>query len=368
MRKKYIIILISVLVLWISLPVLQLRAQSAAIEGIVTDANTDLTLEGANIFLSGTRLGTATDGAGFYRLPGIPPGKYRLVISFIGYESKQIDVTLGAGETKNMNVELKPVTYRMGELYVKNRGKKWERNLKRFIRHFIGTSQLADSVTILNPEVLRFDTNWLGRLQARARAPLKIENHALGYHIRYDLREFEHSGLRTRWDGDPFFTEMTPSDSAQAVFWNENRRKAYYGSLRHYLLSLLQGRSEVEGFITYQYGRDIYGSTTKNKSQINVQRFIEKSNTANTYEMNFFGRLEIVYPREEQGWRYLRWAHQPDAHPGGSQISFIKLNQHPVSINTNGEFVEPYGATLSGYFAFERLADLTPKGYRPEGY
>jgi len=30
--------------------------------------------------------------------------------------------------------------------------------------------------------------------------------------------------------------------------------------------------------------------------------------------------------------------------------------------------VEPYGAIQLGYFGFQRLANLTPRDYRPDGF
>lgn len=222
---------------------------------------------------------------------------------------------------------------------------------------------------ILNPEVLRFETRWWGRFTAEALAPLEIENRALGYRITYYLDEFKHTGTRTRWDGEPLFSEMEPGDSLQAAYWEQNRREAFYGSLRHFLLALLQDSVREEGFVLYRLPRDVHGLSPRNRFRATARRLIRDGEEDYLYRLNFFGRLEIIYTRAEEDERYVRWAsrHAYRA-PAGSQTSYLELNEHPVTIDSGGEIVEPYGATRFGYFAFHRLADLTPREYRPEGY
>jgi len=46
----------------------------------------------------------------------------------------------------------------------------------------------------------------------------------------------------------------------------------------------------------------------------------------------------------------------------------MDLNEHPITIDADGEVNEPYGATVFGHFSYERLADLTPREYRPVGF
>jgi len=344
-----------------------LQAQ-ATVAGKITDSKTGKPLRGVNVFLSGTTTGTATNSAGKYKLDRIPPGGYRLVISIIGYGKTVKNIIVGSREIRRIDLKLKPVVYEMPEIFVGNLGKKWKKNLKHFRDYFIGETKWADSVKILNPEVLRFDKNWWGRFTAETLAPLKIENRALGYKITYYMKEFHHGGTRTRWDGDPLFTEMSSADSVQAAYWRRNRRQAFYGSLRHFLLSVLQDRLKKEGFITYRIEQGVYGYSPHNKSRITANQLIKKSDKDYTYPMNFFGRLEIIYTKDDEDWEYLRWAYALQRGPAGAQTSYLELNEHPITVDVNGEILEPYGATQFGYFSFQRLAELTPEEYRPVGF
>ena len=60
---------------------------SASIAGIVKDSGTKEPLVGANVYITGTSLGTATTDEGEYTISNINPGTYTLKTSYIGYES-----------------------------------------------------------------------------------------------------------------------------------------------------------------------------------------------------------------------------------------------------------------------------------------
>lgn len=365
MRRISIILLLSCLFMGANSP--KLHAQST-IRGKVTDAQTGKPLSRANIFLSGTKIGTATNETGYYRLDNIPVGGYRLVVSIIGYKQKTIDIIIGHGASKEISFELESVVYELPELRVRNLDEEWEENLGRFIDHFVGQMSWADSVKILNPEVLIFDKNWWGRLNAKALAPLKIKNYALGYNITYHLKEFSQSGGLTRWDGEPLFREMTPVDSAQATYWQQNRRKAFYGSLRHFLLTLISRRTEEEGFVLYNHRQGVYGYSSNNRDNVSGDNIIEEADRDFLYDLNFFGRLEIIYLREDEAMEYIQWVPGVYRSPRGTQTSYLELNEHPITVDADGEIIQPYGATQFGYFSFERLAFLTPREYRPKDF
>ena len=340
----------------------------ATVEGRVIDAEIQKPLQGVHVFFSGTKIGTITNPEGNYTLDNIPPGAHRMVVSMIGYGRKAYELVLGPDEHKTMDFGLKPVVYEMNEVFVGNLDEKWKKQLQRFEDLFLGETRMAESVNILNPEVLRFDSNFWGRLTAEALAPLQIENRALGYRITYYLEEFEHTGTRTRWDGDPVFTELTSSDSLKQLRWEENRRKAFYGSLRHFFLSLLQDRVKEQGFILYNIRESITGVSPDRRFRISRERLIEQGGEEYLYKMKFFGRLEIIYAEEKEDPRYREWSRDFDRSPGNNQVSWLELNERPITLDADGEVLETYGATQMGYFGYHRLADLTPREYRPEGF
>lgn len=90
------------------------------LSGVVKDASTGEPLVGANILLEGTSFGAATNIDGEYVILNIPPGKYRVKISFIGYETTIItDVVVIVDQTTLLSASLKSQTLEVGEVVVK---------------------------------------------------------------------------------------------------------------------------------------------------------------------------------------------------------------------------------------------------------
>jgi TonB-dependent receptor len=73
-------------------------APSGKISGQVKTADTKEPLPGANVFLQGTKLGASTDLNGNFVIPIVPAGHYKLVIRYIGYQTKTIDLNVGEGQ------------------------------------------------------------------------------------------------------------------------------------------------------------------------------------------------------------------------------------------------------------------------------
>lgn len=76
-------------------------AQSGSVKGTVTDDETGESLVGVNILIKGTSNGTITDETGQFLLEGISSGPQVLVISYIGYATKEISVNVTANQTSN---------------------------------------------------------------------------------------------------------------------------------------------------------------------------------------------------------------------------------------------------------------------------
>jgi len=60
------------------------------VSGRVTDKGTGEALVGVNVLIKGTELGQATDLKGQYEIINVPPGKYMLVATYMGYDSMAV--------------------------------------------------------------------------------------------------------------------------------------------------------------------------------------------------------------------------------------------------------------------------------------
>jgi len=98
---------------------LTLAQQTGKITGVVVDAETGETLIGVNVVIEGTTTGAATDIDGRYTIPGLEPGTYNLVVSYISFQKQTITgVQLSAGEVVKLDVTLQPENEFLEEVVV----------------------------------------------------------------------------------------------------------------------------------------------------------------------------------------------------------------------------------------------------------
>ena len=79
------------------------HGQSATLKGVVSDSLSGNTLIGANVFISGTSLGAATDDEGAFIIKNITPGSYNIKVSYIGYKSVEAEFDLSEPKTYEQN-------------------------------------------------------------------------------------------------------------------------------------------------------------------------------------------------------------------------------------------------------------------------
>lgn len=340
-------------------------SQTAAVWGVVRDAG-GAVLPGASVYLSGTTRGTAADADGRYEIADVAPGAYRLVASLVGYEPAVHEVRLTAGARAGLDLALAPATVGLDEIRVEApTDRKWHKRLERFTQALLGETANAAQTVLLNPWVLDFRVRW-GTLHATAAAPLEIENRALGYRLVYDLHEFHGSASRVSYDGDERFEELAPASAAEADRWADARERAYLGSDRHLFQALLAGRAQEEGFrLTIvrddRPGRGLYAS---DRPARNVMR----PDTAGWGVLRVQGRLDVVYADEAEAPEYLdsEWFRERRGRPDRVQRSSIRVSRGRAWIDPQGTPDDPFAVTTTGYFAFERLADLLPDEYAPQ--
>jgi iron complex outermembrane receptor protein len=77
------------------------------IVGKIVD-NQEMPIEAANVYLGGTVYGAATNVDGEFKIENIPPGKYTLTISIIGYQLKEIPVEMGQEKVNLGVIDLNP--------------------------------------------------------------------------------------------------------------------------------------------------------------------------------------------------------------------------------------------------------------------
>jgi outer membrane receptor for ferrienterochelin and colicin len=89
------------------------------LDGFVYDRQSRQPLAGVNVLLVGTQLGDVTDSTGHFEVRGIPPGRYRLRATMMGYEPAEIaNLKISVGERRRVEVLMSPTIIEMSEVTV----------------------------------------------------------------------------------------------------------------------------------------------------------------------------------------------------------------------------------------------------------
>jgi len=104
---------------FLTLPVSLHANVKGSVEGRVVDAASGSYLPGANVLLSGTNYGAATDRTGYFYIMNIPAGSYDVTVSYMGYDKFSGAVTISESEKRvSLNVDLSVSSIEMGEVLV----------------------------------------------------------------------------------------------------------------------------------------------------------------------------------------------------------------------------------------------------------
>ena len=104
-----------------------LRAQTeGSIHGQILDASTGRPLQGVNVMLKNTILGSATDSEGRFTISGLPPGSYELIATMIGYKHHtDPQVTVLPGRQTTLSIRMESTVLEQPSLIV-TAAKRWQ--------------------------------------------------------------------------------------------------------------------------------------------------------------------------------------------------------------------------------------------------
>ncbi len=91
---------------------------TGTIKGVVKDAKTGDALQEALVTLSGTYWGDVSNYAGEFEIRDVAPGKYRLVVTLLGYARADIPVEVRANQTTQIIVQLEQKPLAVEEILV----------------------------------------------------------------------------------------------------------------------------------------------------------------------------------------------------------------------------------------------------------
>ena len=93
-------------------------AQKGNIRGFVYEKESGEPVIFCNVFLKGTTIGAATDINGMYNMSKVNPGDYTIVVTYIGYDTSEVNISLKSGQILNQNLEIEESSIKLNEVKI----------------------------------------------------------------------------------------------------------------------------------------------------------------------------------------------------------------------------------------------------------
>jgi len=247
----------------------------SVIRGTVISKDSRQPLPSVSVYLNNTSLGATSNDQGIFILRSVPPGKFRLVASSIGYEN--FDTLIDSRKPiHDFTISLQIKAQELEGFAVSppdpDGWKKWG---ALFTDLFIGTvPKRANNCKLMNPEVIKFRLNANNTLTANAREPLLIENYALGYEIKYKLDEFEYdlNSKSINYSGYALFTDLALSHPKRASQYARERWETYQGSLLHFMRAVFADELKTQGFEMRSLGKIPNAEKLRAKQRLGLRK------------------------------------------------------------------------------------------------
>lgn len=355
---------------------------SYSVGGKVTGALTGAPLEGATVYISNSSKGDLTNINGTFLITGLSSGKYDLVVSYIGFQTEVYNLYINNKDV-HVSFAMNQAARKLKEIVIKGDNSAWKKNFETFLNAFIGTDRNARHTRILNAGALRLNLND-DVLTAQSKEILVIKNEAMGYLIKYLLKDFYYNKKNgnLHYFGYPFFEEVRPKREAQKRRWEKNREKAYRFSLLRFFRVLGQQKLIEQGYIT--------GKLIPQQKELSIIALQGKIIKSNSFDITLFGKnyvdslfwpevpydsLMKVLPDNKYLLNFKRslsidatyalgYVRQPGEYIPGPKFSVIFL-ENPVVINENGLPENPADIIIYGHWMNMRMANLLPFDYVP---
>lgn len=339
------------------------------ITGKVIDGLTRAPMQAASVFAQNTTMGTATGTNGDFTL-SLPNGGYDLIVTFTGYETVSRRITTADAGNKDIVIEIRQKENAMEDVVIKASNELkdgWEKYGDFFLENFIGKTDNSKGCTIKNKEVLKFYYyKKRNRLKVLATAPIEMENTALGYKLKYTLDSFTHEfGTQASiYTGYPLFEEMKPIDSLQQSTWQENRLKAYRGSMLHFMRSVYDKTLKEEGFeIQFVARSNDLETAVKLADFYGALNYFKDDSTQLAAILPNQPDVAVLYNKVEPDAGYVLINEDT---PKKFQLSIITIaNNESLAIEQNGYYFDQNDITITGYWTWDKVGDLLPYDYKP---
>ncbi|MEO6731639.1 MAG: carboxypeptidase-like regulatory domain-containing protein [Ferruginibacter sp.] len=341
-------------------------AAQISFSGKVVNDETGLPIAGASVYFNNTSTGTISNTSGEFSFRAIKLVNTELIVSSIGYGILAFKPDAATGNGKYFVCRLKVKTEALKEVLVltDSHRKKW---LDIFKRNFLGITEEASESNIVNENDIYFSR---GKdeysFNAYSDTPLVILNRMLGYKVSFQLIEFAYN----EQNGSTYFYGYTRYEElGSKKRWTRNRCDAYLGSTLHFFRALISDQLQEEGFDIYllknvqlERGQSPMSIAARTSA---AQIVSPDSAKLNSHRIHPGARLMVEYKKEPSTKYYLRRKVMVQGYIPVGFRAFIAPFSDFFTIDENGILGAPLSVEFSGYWIYEKAANLLPYNYRP---
>lgn len=330
-------------------------------KGRIMDSQTGNPIAAANIFFANYQAGTYSDDSGHFNLEIPQYYPLQLIISHVSYNNKIIPID-SLPDHELLIVELKSKVRELDEIRIlSDVDREWNRNIKKFTHAFLGETDNRHKCEITNPHIIDFSSE-KDMLKAYSDDLIIVENKATGYKIYFLMEYFGMKGDQVSFSGKPYFESLISESDKEINRWGKNREITYYGSLRHFFQTLIQGT-------TYSEGYEIVSGQMDHKNEFTFKGLISpkdilKKEKGKIY-INLKNTIKVVYTKEKDlnrssgGMEKFKIDNE-------YQTSYLTSRIARIQINENGILFRPDLINVYGFWAREGAADFLPFDYLPD--
>lgn len=196
--------------------------------------------------------------------------------------------------------------------------------------------------------------------------PLRVENNALGYNIKFSIDSFtyEYESGTAQFIGYPLFEEMLGT-ADKGVIWQQNRIKAYNGSLLHFMRSLYNKTLAADGFEIQFLVKNNEEERSLPVKDPYLALHYTKDDSTNTVEFRpNQPDIVVIYNNAKPQQAYFNF--DPKAKKDYQVSTVTVAKGESIVIEQNGYFFEQTDITTNGYWGFEKVGDMLPYDYRQQ--
>lgn len=93
------------------------QEDKGTLRGLVVDSTSEEVLAYCNVVIKELNKGASTDIRGYFRIPSVPSGKtYTLLVSYVGYSTKEVKFSVQPNIVTDIKIELSPVTIELHQV------------------------------------------------------------------------------------------------------------------------------------------------------------------------------------------------------------------------------------------------------------